>query len=103
MAVVEETRVLGNPDYPTTDGKPMAETDWHRNLMADLIQTLKDWYARQERVYVSGNLLLFYARGNKRRHIAPDVFVVKGVPKGNRLNYILWEEREAPQFLQKKI
>jgi Uma2 family endonuclease len=99
MASVPETRLRGNPNYPTSDGKPMAETDHHRILMLDLIETLKEWYAPQERVYVSGNLLLFYVRGNKRRHLSPDVFVVKGVPKGNRLNYILWEEGKAPQLV----
>jgi Uma2 family endonuclease len=99
MASVDETRVLGNPDYPTSDGKPMAETDHHRELMEDLIRMLREWFLRQPQVYVSGNLLLFYVRGNKRRHISPDVFVVKGVPKGDRLNYILWEERKAPQLV----
>jgi Uma2 family endonuclease len=98
MASVAEFPMLGNPEYPTTDGKPMAETDWHRDLMLDLIETLKVWYEAQQRVYVSGNLLLFYVRGNKRRHISPDVFVVKGVPKGQRLNYILWEEGKPPAF-----
>jgi Uma2 family endonuclease len=96
MASVSETHVLGNPDYPTSDGKPMAETDDHRTLMEDLIRILKRWFESQPRVYVSGNLLLFYERGDKRRHISPDVFVVKGVPKGNRLNYILWEEKKPP-------
>jgi hypothetical protein len=76
MASVDETGVLGNPDYPTSDGKPMAETDHHRELMEDLIRMLRDWFLRQPQVYVSGNLLLFYVRGNKRRHISPDVFVV---------------------------
>jgi hypothetical protein len=71
MATVPNIPMLGNPDYPTTDGKPMAETDWHRDLMLDLIETLKIWYEDQQRVYVSGNLLLFYVRGNKRRHISP--------------------------------
>jgi Uma2 family endonuclease len=99
MATVPDIPMLGNPDYPTTDGKPMAETDWHRDLMLDLIETLKARYERQRRVYVSGNLLLFYVRGDKRRHISPDVFVVKGVPKGKRLNYILWEEGKSPQFV----
>jgi Uma2 family endonuclease len=96
MATVSEPRVLGNPDYPTSDGKPMAETDVHRTLLEDLIRILKRWFESQPRVYVSGNLLLFYVPGNKRRHIAPDVFVVKGVAKGNRLNYILWEEKKSP-------
>jgi Uma2 family endonuclease len=99
MATVPDSRVLGNPDYPTSDGKPMAETDHHRTLMEDLIRILKAWYAQHQRVYVSGNLLLFYVRGNKRRHISPDVFVVKGVPKGDRLNYILWEEGKAPHLV----
>ena len=27
-------------DYPTSDGKPMAETDWHRIQMGDTIETL---------------------------------------------------------------
>jgi Uma2 family endonuclease len=79
-------------DYPTTDGKPMAETDWHRNLMFALIETLKVFYAAKRRVYVSGNLLLFYEPGNKRKHISPDVFVVKGVRKHDRSNYLLWQE-----------
>jgi Uma2 family endonuclease len=96
MATVPETCVLGNPNYPTSDGKPMAETDDHRTLMEDLIRILKRWFQSHPRVYVSGNMLLFYIRGNKRRHISPDVFVVKGVPKGSRLNYILWEEKKGP-------
>jgi hypothetical protein len=38
----------------------MAETDWHRDLMTALIAILKMWYAKARRVYVSGNLLLYY-------------------------------------------
>jgi Uma2 family endonuclease len=89
----------GNRDYPTSDGKPMAETDWHRILMNDLIVTLDRHFAADPLVYVSGNLLLFYEPGNKRRHVSPDVFVVRGVPKGGRLNYILWEEGKGPDVV----
>jgi hypothetical protein len=81
MATVSDKLERGNRDYPTSDGRPMAETDHHRTLMEDLIRILKAWFALQQMVYVSGNLLLFYVRGNKRRHISPDVFVVKGVPR----------------------
>lgn len=80
-------------DYPTSDGKPMAQTDWHRDLMMVLIQTLSDYYAAEPLVYVSGNLLVFYEPGNRRRHLSPDVFVVKGVGKHQRPNYLIWEER----------
>jgi hypothetical protein len=47
-------------DYPTRDGKPMGETDLHRKKMQDLISTLEDYFSRDSRVYVSGNLLVFY-------------------------------------------
>lgn len=78
--------------YPTSDGKPMAETDIHRDLMLDLIETLKWWYSDAPSVYVSGNLLVYYEKGNKRIHVAPDVFVVPGVGNHQRENYLLWEE-----------
>jgi len=74
----------------------MAETDSHRDLMYALIEALRGWYAEDENVYVSGNLLLFYEEGNRRRHISPDVFVVKGVHKHLRPNYLLWEEGRGP-------
>jgi Uma2 family endonuclease len=82
--------------YPTSDGRPMAETDLHRLLMIDLLQALEDWFADDPDVYVSGNLLLFYEEGNKRRHVSPDVFVVFGVPKRPRINYLTWEEGRGP-------
>ena len=41
----------------------MAETDLHRRDMTDAIQELEDHFADQPRVYVSGNLLLYYEEG----------------------------------------
>jgi Uma2 family endonuclease len=100
MATVPTDAAPWKNGYPTSDGKPMAETDWHRDLMAILIETLKIYYVTQPRVYVSGNLLLFYERGNRRRHVSPDVFVVKGVAKHNRPNYLLWEERNPDMVIE---
>jgi hypothetical protein len=37
----------------------MAETDDHRDLMVEMIETLKMHKARARRFYVSGNLLIF--------------------------------------------
>ena len=82
--------------YPTSDGRPMAETDLHRNLMMDSISTLELRYADIPDIYVSGNLLLYYVPENKRRHVSPDVFVVKGVPKKVRDYYFVWEEGRSP-------
>jgi Uma2 family endonuclease len=86
-------------EYPTSDGRPMAETDLHRTLMFDLITSLDDWFLPDPMVYVSGNLLVFYRRGNKRRHLAPDVFAVRGVPKRRRDHYLIWEEGKSPEVV----
>jgi Uma2 family endonuclease len=89
---------LGDQDYPTSDGRPMGETDLHRNVMFDTIETLKAHFAGQL-VYVTGNLLLFYEEGNRRRHVSPDCFVVKGLEQRDRLNYLLWQEGRSPNVV----
>lgn len=84
-------------DYPTSDGRPMAETPLHRENMTDTIATLEDWFLSDPQVYVSGNMLMYYVRGDKRRHVSPDVFVTKGIPKAKyRPYYLVWEEGFGP-------
>jgi len=85
--------------YPESDGKPMAETDRHRDLMIDFIQMLKHHYQDSDDVYVSGNLLMYYEEGNPKKSISPDVFVVFGVAKKQRNTYLTWEEATTPDFV----
>jgi Uma2 family endonuclease len=95
-------KVLQRPQqiyYPESDGKPMAETDVHRDQMADLILTLKEFYRDAPNVYVSGNLLIYYEEGNIYKRVAPDVFVVKGVSKHERRTYRIWEEGKGPNVV----
>lgn len=77
----------------------MGETEVHRDDMISLILALQHYYANDPMICVSGNLLLFYVEGDKRRHVSPDVFVVHGIPKRQRLNYLLWEEGRAPDVI----
>src|SRR5207248_3275250 len=92
MATTPRSRVDREVDYPTSDGRPMGETDLHRQDMVDVIEALKDHFAADPMVYVSGNLLLFYEEGNRWKHVAPDVFVVRGVRKlPPRDHYLLWK------------
>ena len=87
-------------EYPTSDGRPMAETETHARDMMDLIQTLQDRFVADPDVYAWGNLLLFYERGNRRKHISPDVFVVRGVPKEPpRDHYLIWKEGKSPDLV----
>ena len=83
--------------YPDSDGKPMAESPIHRDEMMRGIQTLQEAFAGRADVYLSGNMMLYYEEGNPRAFVAPDVFVVKGVPKlPERRVYKLWEDGVAP-------
>ncbi len=85
--------------YPETDGKPMAESDVHRILMNDLIVAAGHHFRDVPDVYVSGNLLLYFEEGNPEMVVSPDFFVVRGVRKGLRRIYKLWEEKKAPQIV----
>jgi Uma2 family endonuclease len=87
-------------EYPESDGEPMAETDTHRDLMTDaLLHPLKERYRDDPNVYVSGNLFLYYEEGDPSAVVAPDVFVVFGVPGHRRRIYKLWEEGRAPDVV----
>ncbi len=85
--------------YPSSDGRPMAENDAQRSAIMYGIGALARHFRDRPDVYVSGDLLIYYEEGNPRVSIAPDVFVVFGVEKRQRLNYKLWEERHAPAFV----
>jgi Uma2 family endonuclease len=86
-------------EYPSSDGKPMAETDLHRRRMTDLIERLEAFFAAQDNVYVSGNLLVYYEEGNVNRHLSPDCFVVFGVEKRDRQTFRTWAEGAVPSVV----
>ena len=85
--------------YPESDGKQMGETDWHRNLMAHLIDTLKIHFQARPDVYVTGNIMFYYVEGNPQKSISPDVMVCFGVEKKLRRTYKLWAEGRAPSVV----
>lgn len=87
------------PFYPSSDGKPMAETDWHRKLLMELLQIIDHYFREHDDVYVSGDLLIYYKMGDNTKSIAPDVFVVRGVAKKQRGTYLTWEESHTPDFV----
>ena len=86
-------------DYPTSDGKPMAKSELHAEVMSELIATLRGYFAHRDDVCVSGNLLVYYEQGNARKSLAPDCFVAFGVPKRQRDLYKVWEEGQFPSVV----
>jgi Uma2 family endonuclease len=80
-------------DYPESDGKPMAETPVHMQVMWDVINMLITWFANRRRVYVWGTMFLYYVLGDSRKSVSPDVMVIKGVDKDKKRRVVkVWEE-----------
>jgi Uma2 family endonuclease len=77
----------------------MAESDLHRDLMVDLIASLKYHFRADPQVYTSGNLFVYYEEGNPSVVVAPDVFVVRGVPARRRKTYKVWDEGKGPDLV----
>jgi len=89
----------GAVEYPSSDGKPMAENDAQRAAIMYAIGTLEIRFGHRPDVYVSGDLLIYYEEGNPRASVAPDAFVVFGAEDRMRQTYNLWEEPKAPDFV----
>ena len=85
-------------DYPSSDGKPVAESDHQFIPLTYAANRLREHFRQRDDVYVAGNLLVYYDEGSQAR-VAPDVFVVLGAPRRKRSSYLLWEEPKAPDFV----
>jgi Uma2 family endonuclease len=84
--------------YPDSDGQPL-ESEIHRDLMHELIGAVKWHFRDRPDLYASGNLFIYYEKGNPRKSIGPDFFAVRGVPKHRRRVYKLWEEGKGPELV----
>lgn len=95
-AVLDFKQTVKNPYssiyYPESDGKPMAETDLHIDLITYLKDALKQYFSADPNVYVSGCIMFYYVEGSTDECVSPDVMVCFGVPKGERRTYKVWEE-----------
>jgi len=89
--------------YPDSDGEPVAETELHLDELIYVWEALKIRFKADQDVFVGANLFLCYREGDPTGVVAPDGFVVKGVPKLRggepRRRYLLWEEGKVPCFV----
>jgi Uma2 family endonuclease/DNA-binding CsgD family transcriptional regulator len=93
-------RSLDLTEYPDSDGKPMTESDPTRDYLVYCVEALNMYFESRRSVYVSGNLFIYYERGNNKAVVSPDVFVVFGVSKRKRRSYQVWkEENKVPAFI----
>lgn len=86
-------------EYPSSDGQPMAESDFQRKSLTYGVEALSIYFQDRPDVYVSGNLFIYYEEGDPEAVVAPDVFVVFGTEKRDRPSYFLWQEPKGPDFV----
>ena len=86
-------------EYPSSDGKPVAESDFQFTPIAYARAALRDHFRSRSDVYVAANLFIYYQEGNPKAAVAPDVFVVLGAAGHDRDHYRLWLEPKAPDFV----
>ncbi len=85
-------------DYPESDGKPMGETDLHRDWMFRILEILRHRY-RGQPVYIASDLLVYYEEGSPTRFVVPDDFVVLDCNPGRRRVFKVWEEGRIPDVV----
>jgi Uma2 family endonuclease len=82
--------------YPETDGLPMADNSRQFQWIFVLAGNLAALFRDREDVFVCGNQFWYPVEGEPKIHLAPDVYVVFGRPKGHRPSYKQWEEGGVP-------
>ena len=87
-------------EYPSSDGRPVAENQRQRRALDAILPALEHHFAWREDVLVGGDLLIYYEKGNPDVRVAPDVFVALGVRREPpRDSYLVWKEGRVPQFV----
>ncbi|WP_013320453.1 Uma2 family endonuclease [Gloeothece verrucosa] len=82
--------------YPDSDGQPMANNTIQYRWLVTIQQNL-DWlYADEQNIFVAGDLFWYPLEGINTVVNAPDIMVVFGRPKGDRLSYKQWQEDNIP-------
>lgn len=85
--------------YPDSADAPMPEYDGMRRQWMATETALRHHFRERPDVYVTSNLFIYYVEGDPKKRVAPDVFVVLGVPDRDRPNYKIWEEGRAPDVI----
>ena len=97
-ALRADSRVV---EFPTSDGRPVAETPLHYKRLSDLAYGLTTFFGSRADAYVGVNMLAYDDPKEPRRHLSPDIFVAFGgvsEEEREREVYKLWEE-PSPAFV----
>ena len=100
MTISGDRKLIKTLDSPLEDFEPMPEGDKQRRNLSYATEALKLWFEKLPDVYVSGNLFIRYEEDGAEKRLAPDIFVVFGTSKEDRVSYTVWEEDgKIPDFV----
>jgi Uma2 family endonuclease len=104
MTISGNRKLIKTIDSPLEDFEPMPEGDKQRRNLSYATEALKLWFEEIPDVYVSGNLFIRYEVERAEKRVSPDIFVVFGVSKEDRVSYTVWEEEDkVPDFVLELI
>jgi Uma2 family endonuclease len=79
--------------YPYSDGKPLGETRFHVENCLFVMFMLEQWLEPRYPTFVTSNMFVYWAEGNPRRHVSPDVLVALGRPPDSlKKNWKTWDD-----------
>ncbi len=81
--------------YPSSDGKPMAETGIHVMTMIWLHQALEDFFDDPKWPFIATDMFWYYQMGKVKKRVAPDAMVCM-VENRWRRSYLQWNENGVP-------
>ena len=86
--------------YPFEDDEPMAATQSHAEQISTFHEQLKRYYWTDPYVLIGLDSFIYYSEGDRKKCVAPDVFVVLGAKKyPPRRSFYTWAEGTVPDTI----
>ena len=83
--------------YPSEDDQPISATGFHGVQITTLSDQLKRYFGSDNRVYIGVDSFVYYQEGDRRKFVAPDIYVVYGAESfPERRSFYTWAEGAAP-------
>ena len=83
--------------YPSEDDQPMSATGFHGVQITTLSDQLKRYFGSDNRVYIGIDSFIYYREGDRRKFVAPDIYVVLGAESfPERRSFYTWAEGAVP-------
>ena len=83
--------------YPSEDDQPMSATGFHGVQITTLSDQLKRYFGSDNRVYIGIDSFIYYREGDRRKFVAPDIYVVYGAESfPERRSFYTWAEGATP-------